>query len=141
MFITIEETLTVLIKSTDVANARWLQTNLDELKVLWKEVETLTTKQTEKLENAVKLADRFEVLVNEMEFWLTRIEGSVSLFENVSTILENLEKQKVQFKVKMKCLVYTLITFERSSIKKCFESSVRKNLLLIFLFIRGENFG
>ncbi len=99
MYAYIEETLTVLIQSSDVSNGQRLQTSLDELTALWKETKSLTDKQTERLEYSLKIADRFDVLTNELEFWLTRVEGSVSLFENVSTILENLEKQKAQFKV------------------------------------------
>ena len=97
----IEETLTVLIESSDVSNARLLQVTLDEITSLWKEVTTLTQKQTDKVENAYKLAVNFDTLVNELQFWLTRIEGSVSLFEAVSTILESIDKQKEQFRVSL----------------------------------------
>lgn len=97
----IEETLTVLIKSSDDSNARLLQNTFDEISSLWKEVTTLSSKQTTKLENALKMAEKFDSLVTELEFWLTRIDGSISLFEGVSTILENIEKQKQQFKVRL----------------------------------------
>lgn len=97
----IEETLTLLIESSDVSSARQLQSTLDEVTSLWKEVASHIQKQSEKLETAYELATTFDTLVNEMQFWFTRIEGSVSLFETVSTTLENIEKQKHQFKVRL----------------------------------------
>ena len=107
----IEETLVVLIESSDISNARQLQGTLDEITSLWKEVTFLTQKQTDKLEKADKLAVTFDSLSNDLQFWLTRIEGSVSLFEAVSTILETIDKQKQQFKVSLDmCCLFLLIS-------------------------------
>ena len=92
-----------MIKSSDVSSSRPLQITLGELSSLWKEVNALSEKRSVRLDNAFKFAQRFDNLVTEMEFWLTRIEGSVSLFEDVSTLLENIEKQKLQFRVSYHC--------------------------------------
>ena len=129
----IEETLTVLIKSSDVSNARLLQNTLDEISSLWKEVTTLSSKQTTRFDNALKMAEKFDALVTELEFWLTRIEGSISLFEAVSTILENIEKQKQQFKVSQvkKFVILRLI--------KCvYELSIRFDSFLFADFLLSQ---
>ena len=94
-----------------MSSARQLQSTLDEITLLWKEVTILTEKQTEKLEIAYKMAVTFDTLVNDLQFWMTRIEGSVSLFETVSTILETIDKQKQQFKVSLIVLLCQMSSF------------------------------
>ena len=142
LYIFIEETLTVLVKSSDVSNARWLQTTLTEVRTLWTAVTTLTESTLVKLVQALDSAQRFDELTNTMEFWLTRIEGSVSLFEVVSTIIENLEKQKVQFKVGFISLVsettkdkdvYVVVFIEKSITIHSWTNSNITNLWFLLL--------
>lgn len=98
----------MLIESSDVSSARQLQSTLDEITLLWNEVTVLTEKQTDKLDSAYKMAVAFDTLINDLQFWMTRIEGSISLFETVSTILETIDKQKHQFKVSLVILLYQM---------------------------------
>ena len=81
-----------------MAAARVIEKTLDDLKKSWEVVTTLSDKQTKKLEAVSSFAVKFNTESQEFELWLTRIEGSLSLFENVSTILEALERQKEEFK-------------------------------------------
>ena len=98
-YIYIIQTFEVLISSSDISSARVLEKAMNEIRVLWEEVITLSTTITTRLDHALIDAREFEKSFGEMEIWMTRVEGSMSLFGKVSTILETIKEQFVEFEV------------------------------------------
>ena len=97
VYIYIIETFEVLIQSSDVSGARVLEKAQQEIRTAWTEVTSISQQVSDKLEDALDNARTLEGLMVETEIWLVRVEGSISLFPIVSTILETITIQMTEF--------------------------------------------
>lgn len=112
-YIYIVEIFEVLIKTSDMINARVLDKALTEIRTTWSEVITLSKNKLEKLEDALENARTLETYITEMEVWLVRVEGSLGLFAPVSTILETITVQITEFNE-----IYTEVSAKREVFKQ-----------------------
>lgn len=95
----IVETVEELVEHADPTTAANLQRQLDDLTESWNQVLTQATEEENKLKDALENAKDLDEKTNAIDLWLTRVEGTISLFEDPSTILETLQKQRVSYKV------------------------------------------
>lgn len=95
----IVETVEHLVENADPTTAANLQRQLDEVKESWKQVQTQANEENDKLNDALENAKDLVEKTGAIDLWLTRVEGTISLFEDPSTILETLQKQRVSYKV------------------------------------------
>ena len=95
----IVEKVQAIIECSDPSTANSLQRQLDDMKSSWQQVVAKANEEGEKLSTAVENAKQLDEKVNDMDQWLTKVEGLVAEFEEPSTILETLEKQREQIKV------------------------------------------
>lgn len=96
-YILIVETFEILIQSSDMSSARILELTLHEIKSAWEEVGSLAEKILNELLSTLKNAQTLEDFMSEIEIWIVRVEGSFSLFANVSTLLESIKDQITEF--------------------------------------------
>jgi methyl-accepting chemotaxis protein len=99
----IVETVEKLVENADPTTAANQQRQLNELKESWENVHAQANEENEKLKEALENAKELEEKTGSIDFWLTRVEGTISLFEDPSTILETLQKQRVSYKVCARC--------------------------------------
>ena len=86
----IVETFEVLIESSDVSSSRELQKSLTEITTAWTVVYRLAQDTSMKLDKALGDARLLQNRISEIEIWIVRIEGTVSMFKPVSTIYETI---------------------------------------------------
>ena len=97
VYIYIVETFEVLIRSSDISSSRVLEKALHENQFSWTEVTRLSQETTDRLEDSLENARTLESYISEVEIWIVRVEGSLSLFSEVSTILETIKIQIIEF--------------------------------------------
>jgi len=95
----IVEKVQAIIECSDPSTANSLQRQLDDMTSSWNNVVSKANEEGEKLSAAVKNATDLDEKMNDMDHWLTKVEGTVAEFQEPSTILETLEKQREQIKV------------------------------------------
>lgn len=94
----IVEKVEAIIECSDSSTANSLQRQLDEMKSSWQLVFAKASEEGEKLTAAVENAKQLDQKMSEMDQWLTKVEGVVAEFQDPSTILDTLEKQREQAK-------------------------------------------
>ncbi|EDO37706.1 predicted protein [Nematostella vectensis] len=98
IYVQIVEVVENLIDTADPTTAASLQRQLDELKTSWEQVTSRAAEESEKLEQALTNATSLEAQTSDMDQWLTRVDGVVSVYERPSTILVVLETQREEYK-------------------------------------------
>lgn len=88
-----------IIECSDRSTANSLQRQLDDMTLSWNSVVAKANEEGEKLSAAVQNATELDEKMNDMDHWLTKVDGTVAEFQKPSTILETLENQREQIKV------------------------------------------
>ena len=88
-----------MIKNSDPTTAASLQRQSDELTEAWEQVSTKADEEGRKLDDALKNAVELEKQITDMDSWLTQVHDQIVSFDNVSCILDILEKQRQEYKV------------------------------------------
>ncbi|XP_057312331.1 microtubule-actin cross-linking factor 1, isoforms 6/7-like [Hydractinia symbiolongicarpus] len=97
VYIYIIETFEILIKSSDISGARVLEKAQEEIKTSWSVVSKLSQEKSDKLEDALENSRLLESLISELEVWVVRVEGNITLFSDVSTIYETIVVEMKDF--------------------------------------------
>ena len=95
----ITEAVQAMIKNSDPTTAASLQRQSDELTEAWEQVSTKADEEGRKLDDALKNAVELEKQITDMDSWLTQVHDQIVSFDNVSCILDILEKQRQEYKV------------------------------------------
>ena len=95
----ITEAVQAMIKNSDPTTAASLQRQSDELTEAWEQVSTKADEEGRKLDDALKNAVELEKQITDMDSWLTQVHDQIVSLDNVSCILDNLEKQRQEYKV------------------------------------------
>ena len=95
----ITESVQAMIANSDPTTAASLQRQLDEVKEAWEQVSVKSEEEGHKLEDALKNAEELERQLTDMDSWLTQVHDQILSFDDVSSILDVLEKQRQEFKV------------------------------------------
>lgn len=98
----ITEAVQAMIRNSDPTTAASLQRQLDEVKEAWELVSTKAEEEGHKLDDALKNAEELEKQLKDMDSWLTQVHEQVVSFDHVSSILDVLEKQRQEYKVRNK---------------------------------------
>lgn len=93
------ESVDSIVENADPATAASLQRQSEELKESWDQVVSRANEEQERLDHALENAKELEEKMNSMGEWLSKVEADIIKFEDPSTILEKLQKQRVQYKV------------------------------------------
>lgn len=96
----ITEAVQAMIGNSDPTTAASLQRQLDEVKEAWEQVNTKAEEEGHKLDNALKNAEELERQLTDMDSWLTQVHDQIVSFDHVSSILNILEKQRHEYKVR-----------------------------------------
>ena len=96
----VTDSVQAMIANSDPTTAASLQRQLDELKEAWEQVTTKSEEEGQKLEDALKNAEELERQLTNMDHWLTQVHDQIASFDNVSSILNILEKQRQEYKVR-----------------------------------------
>ncbi len=99
-YLHIIETLEVLVQSSSIASSRILQKTLDDVKNSWNVVSTLADNQTEKLQACLEKSTKLSELNKEFDAWLFVVEENCSAFDTPATLLETVEAQLLNLKVR-----------------------------------------
>ena len=91
-----------MIRNSDPTTAASLQKQLDEVKEVWEQVSTKAEEEGHKLDDALKNAEELEKQLTDMESWLTQVHDQIVSLDHVSSILDVLEKQRNEHKVRRK---------------------------------------
>ena len=92
--------LQVMISNSDPTTAASLQRQLDELNEAWEQVALKSQEEGEKLEDALKNAEELERQLTDMNSWLTQVHDQIVSLDQVSSVLDVLEKQRQEYKVR-----------------------------------------
>lgn len=95
----ITESVQAMIANSDPTTAASLQRQLDEVKEAWEQVSVKSEEEGHKLEDALKNAEELERQLTDMDSWLTQVHDQILSFDDVSSILDVLEKQRQEYKV------------------------------------------
>lgn len=95
----ITDSVRAMIANSDPTTAASLQRQLDEVKEAWEQVSVKSDEEGQKLEDALKNAEELERELTDMDSWLTQVHDQILSFDNVSSILDVLEKQRQEYKV------------------------------------------
>lgn len=98
----ITDSVRAMIANSDPTTAASLQRQLDEVKEAWEQVSVKSDEEGQKLEDALKNAEELERELTDMDSWLTQVHDQILSFDNVSSILDVLEKQRQEYKVTKK---------------------------------------
>lgn len=98
----ITEAVQAMIRNSDPTTAASLQKQLDEVKEAWDQVSTKAEEEGHKLDDALKNAEEWEKQLTDMDSWLTQVHDRIVSFDHVSSILDVLEKQRHEHKVRNK---------------------------------------
>ena len=98
----ITEAVQAMITNSDPTTAASLQRQLDEVKEAWEVVSTKAEEEGHKLDDALKNAEELEKQLTDMDRWLTQVHDQIESFDHVSSILDVLEKQRQEYKVRSK---------------------------------------
>lgn len=96
----ITDAVEAMISNSDPTTAASLQRQLDELKEAWEQVSRKSEEEGQKLEDALKNAEELERQLTDMDSWLTQVHDQIVSFDHVSSILDILEKQRREYKVR-----------------------------------------
>lgn len=96
----ITDAVEAMISNSDPTTAASLQRQLDELKEAWEQVSTKSEEEGQKLEDALKNAEELERQLADTDSWLTQVHDQIVSFDHVSSILDILEKQRREYKVR-----------------------------------------
>ena len=96
----ITDAVEAMISNSDPTTAASLQRQLDELKEAWEQVSTKSEEEGQKLEDALKNAEELERQLTDTDSWLTQVHDQIVSFDHVSSILDILEKQRREYKVR-----------------------------------------
>lgn len=96
----ITEAVQAMISNSDPTTAASLQRQLDEVKEAWEQVSTKADEEGHKLDDALKNAEELERQLTDMDLWLTQVHDQIVSFDHVSSILDVLEKQRQEYKVR-----------------------------------------
>ena len=96
----VTDSVQAMIANSDPSTAASLQRQLDELKEAWEQVTSKSEEEGQKLEDALKNAEKLERQLTDMDHWLTQVHDQIASFDNVSSILDILEKQRQEYKVR-----------------------------------------
>lgn len=107
----IVESVDKLVENADPATAASLQRQAEELKESWDQVVSRANEEQERLEGALDNAKELEEKMNAIDQWLTKVEADIIAFEEPSTILEKLQKQRVSYKVDKSCCLMIISKF------------------------------
>ena len=89
-----------MISNSDPTTAASLQRQLDELNEAWEQVALKSQEEGEKLEDALKNAEELERQLTDMNSWLTQVHDQIVSLDHVSSVLDVLEKQRQEYKVR-----------------------------------------
>lgn len=98
----ITEAVQAMIRNSDPTTAASLQRQLDEVKEAWEQVSSKAEEEGHKLDDALKNAEELEKQLTNMDSWLTQVHDQIVSFDHVSSILNVLEKQRQEYKVRNK---------------------------------------
>lgn len=98
----ITEAVQAMIRNSDPTTAASLQRQLDEVKEAWELVSIKVEEEGQKLDDALKNAEELEKQLKDMDSWLTQVHEQIESFDHVSSILDVLEKQRQEYKVRNK---------------------------------------
>lgn len=96
----ITEAVQAMIGNSDPTTAASLQRHLDEVKEAWEQVNTKAEEEGSKLDDALKNAEELKRQITDMDSWLTQVHEQIVSLDNVSSILDVLEKQRQEYKVR-----------------------------------------
>ena len=96
----VTEAVQAMISNSDPTTAASLQRQLDEVKEAWKQVNSKAEEEGHKLDDALKNAEELERQLTVMDSWLTQVHDQIASFDHVSSILDILEKQRQEYKVR-----------------------------------------
>lgn len=91
-----------MIRNSDPTTAASLQRQLDEVKEAWEQVSTKAEEEGHKLDDALKNAEELDKQLTNMDSWLTQVHDQIVSFDHVSSVLDVLEKQRQEHKVRNK---------------------------------------
>lgn len=92
--------LQAMISNSDPTTAASLQRQLDELNEAWEQVASKSEEEGQKLDDALKNAEELEKQLTDMNSWLTQVHDQMAALDHVSSILNILEKQRREYKVR-----------------------------------------
>lgn len=92
--------LQAMISNSDPTTAASLQRQLDELNEAWEQVASKSEEEGQKLEDALKNAEELEKQLTDTDSWLTQAHDQIVALDHVSSILNVLEKQRQEYKVR-----------------------------------------
>lgn len=96
----VTEAVQAMISNSDPTTAASLQRQLDEVKEAWEQVSSKAEEEGHKLDDALKNAEELERQLTDMDSWLTQVHDQIVSFDHVSSILDILEKQRQEYKVR-----------------------------------------
>lgn len=96
----VTEAVQAMISNSDPTTAASLQRQLDEVKEAWEQVSSKAEEEGHKLDGALKNAKELERQLTDMDSWLTQVHDQIVSFDHVSSILDILEKQRQEYKVR-----------------------------------------
>ena len=108
VFVRVLETFDVLIQTSDISSVRLLEVTAYEMKSAWSEVRSLSDKVLNELTATLDNAHKLQHLMSEMDLWIVRVEGTLGLLTNVSTLLDLIKEQISEFDV-----IYCEVTEKR----------------------------
>ena len=98
----ITEAVQAMIGNSDPTTAASLQRQLDEVKEAWEQVSSKAGEEGHKLDDALKNAEELEKQLTDMDSWLTQVHDQIVSLDHVSSVLDVLEKQRHEYKVRNK---------------------------------------